>query len=267
MDREKNETEHFWLHSLINLQGITSTLLQESGELSSLFSRKTTKLADVWFFELCAGTLFVLLLKFGAVLSIICGYEWLFDGGFLVGGFYVEPFLTHPYFDVMSFLKHIFVHVYYVSCADWLKFEKVNKEQFEIKDFLIHFWKKKKRKLWKWLKQYRLNIIRIKQIYIFVIFYIFRSHGAIYFKDTYVCIKYWTCGAAVSQCLSLSLFEQTHMHPLWLNLRPAHNTTFATPPGSLLIFILGLMFVPQTLTHRHRECLTTSSCTGNPPQM
>ena len=32
----------------------------------------------------CAGTLFVLLLKFGAVLSIICGYEWLFDGGFLV---------------------------------------------------------------------------------------------------------------------------------------------------------------------------------------
>ena len=33
-----------------------------------------------------AGTLFVLLLKFGAVLSIICGYEWLFDGGFLVGG-------------------------------------------------------------------------------------------------------------------------------------------------------------------------------------
>ena len=36
--------------------------------------------------ELCAGTLFLLLLKFGAVLSIICGYEWLFDGGFLVGG-------------------------------------------------------------------------------------------------------------------------------------------------------------------------------------
>ena len=34
--------------------------------------------------ELSAGTLSVLLLKFGAVLSIICGYEWLFDGGFLV---------------------------------------------------------------------------------------------------------------------------------------------------------------------------------------
>ena len=26
------------------------------------------------------------LLKFGAVLSIICGYAWLFDGIFLVGG-------------------------------------------------------------------------------------------------------------------------------------------------------------------------------------
>ena len=36
--------------------------------------------------KLCAGTLFVLLLKFATVLSIICGYEWLFDGGFLVGG-------------------------------------------------------------------------------------------------------------------------------------------------------------------------------------
>ena len=31
-----------------------------------------------------AGTLLVLLLKFGAVLSIICGSEWLFDGCFLV---------------------------------------------------------------------------------------------------------------------------------------------------------------------------------------
>ena len=32
----------------------------------------------------CAGTLFVLLLKSGAVLRIVCGYEWLFDGGLLV---------------------------------------------------------------------------------------------------------------------------------------------------------------------------------------
>ena len=34
--------------------------------------------------ELCAGILFVLLLKFGAALSIICGYEWIFDDGFLL---------------------------------------------------------------------------------------------------------------------------------------------------------------------------------------
>ena len=59
-----------------------SKLLQESGELCSLFSRNPAKLADVWCLELCAGTLFVLLLKFGAVLRIICGYEWLFDGSF-----------------------------------------------------------------------------------------------------------------------------------------------------------------------------------------
>ena len=64
-----------------------SKLLQESGELCCLFSRDLAKLADVWCLELCAVTLFVLLLKFGAVLSIIiCGYEWLFDGSVLVGG-------------------------------------------------------------------------------------------------------------------------------------------------------------------------------------
>ena len=54
-----------------------SKLLQESGELCCLFSRNPAKLADVWCLELCVGTLFVLLLKFGAVLTIICGYEWL----------------------------------------------------------------------------------------------------------------------------------------------------------------------------------------------
>ena len=32
----------------------------------------------------CAGTLFVLMLKFGAILNIICGYERLFDGGFIL---------------------------------------------------------------------------------------------------------------------------------------------------------------------------------------
>ena len=58
------------------------TLLQESAELCSLYNRNTMKLAAVWCLKLCAGTLFVLLLKFSAVLSIICGFLCLF----LVGG-------------------------------------------------------------------------------------------------------------------------------------------------------------------------------------
>ena len=75
-----------------------SKLLQESGYFSSLFSRNPAKLADVWCLELCAGTLFVLLLKFGAVLSIICGYEWLFDSGFLVGGIDCSVLLSCVFF-------------------------------------------------------------------------------------------------------------------------------------------------------------------------
>ena len=49
-------------------------LRQESGELCSLYNRNPAKLADVWCLELCGETLFVLLLKFDAVLSIICGF-------------------------------------------------------------------------------------------------------------------------------------------------------------------------------------------------
>ena len=49
-------------------------LLQDSGELCSLYSSNPAKLAAVWCLDLCAETLFVLLLKFGAVLSIICGF-------------------------------------------------------------------------------------------------------------------------------------------------------------------------------------------------
>ena len=51
-----------------------------------LFIRNLAKLADFRCLELCAGTLFVLLLKFGAVLSIISGYEWLFFFLFFWGG-------------------------------------------------------------------------------------------------------------------------------------------------------------------------------------
>ena len=46
-------------------------LLQESGDLFSLYNRNPAKLAAVWCLELCAETLFVLLLKFGAVLSMM----------------------------------------------------------------------------------------------------------------------------------------------------------------------------------------------------
>ena len=48
-------------------------LRQESGELCSLYNSNPAKLADVWCLELCAATLFVPSLKFGAVLSIIFG--------------------------------------------------------------------------------------------------------------------------------------------------------------------------------------------------
>ena len=51
-----------------------SKLRQESGELCSLYSIIPAKLADVWCLELYAAALFVLLLKFGAVPSIICGF-------------------------------------------------------------------------------------------------------------------------------------------------------------------------------------------------
>ena len=47
--------------------------MQESGELCSLYNSNPAKLADVWCLHLCAAVQFVLLLKFGAVLSNICG--------------------------------------------------------------------------------------------------------------------------------------------------------------------------------------------------
>ena len=53
---------------------IDSSGLQESGELCSIYNKNPAKLADVWCLELCAETLFVLLLKFDAILSIICGF-------------------------------------------------------------------------------------------------------------------------------------------------------------------------------------------------
>ena len=65
------------LHSVIDSSGlpVNRKLLQKkSGKFSQLFSRNPAKLAEVRCPGLCAETLFVLLLKFGAVLSIICGF-------------------------------------------------------------------------------------------------------------------------------------------------------------------------------------------------
>ena len=65
--------DSFTTHSVIDLPGLPHNrrLLQEGGELCSLYK---AKLAAVWCLHLCAGTLFVLLLKFGAALNIICGF-------------------------------------------------------------------------------------------------------------------------------------------------------------------------------------------------
>ena len=38
------------------------------------FSTKPATISNVWCLEICAGTLFLMLLKFGAVLSVICGF-------------------------------------------------------------------------------------------------------------------------------------------------------------------------------------------------
>ena len=44
------------------------------GEFCLAFPINTAIISNVWCLEICAGTLFVMLLKFGAVLSIICGF-------------------------------------------------------------------------------------------------------------------------------------------------------------------------------------------------
>ena len=56
---KKNELSISNCTQLLTHQGFptTSKLLQESGELCSLFNRNPAKLADVWCLELCAGTL------------------------------------------------------------------------------------------------------------------------------------------------------------------------------------------------------------------
>ena len=51
------------------------------GEFCLSFPTNTAKVSSVWCLEIRAGTLFLMLLKYGAVLSIICGFlmvvKWL----------------------------------------------------------------------------------------------------------------------------------------------------------------------------------------------
>ena len=91
------------LHSVIDSSGlpVNRKLLQLSGTFCQLFSRNPAKLAKVRCPGLCAETLFVLLLKFGAVLSIICG--------FLVA-VYVWIHLLQCTVVVWSFLRLIKLH-------------------------------------------------------------------------------------------------------------------------------------------------------------
>lgn len=71
VERELSTTARVDLHSVIDLA--SSEQQEESGRLrfSSHFSRKHTKPTDVWCLLLRAGTLFGLLTKFGAALSVI----------------------------------------------------------------------------------------------------------------------------------------------------------------------------------------------------
>ena len=44
------------------------------GKFHLHFPTNTATISNVWCLKICAGTLFLMLLKFGAVLSIICGF-------------------------------------------------------------------------------------------------------------------------------------------------------------------------------------------------
>ena len=73
------------LHSVIDSQASAHDKEGFSGgEFSLCFPTNTATISNVWCLEICAGTLFLMLLKFGAVLSIICG--------FLKAVLYLDPF-------------------------------------------------------------------------------------------------------------------------------------------------------------------------------
>ena len=87
--QHKDENVWLWFHGnaikvhmYLAYQFITVIIESWQGQEQNWAFLTALKLC--WCPKLCAGTLFVLLLKFGAVLSIICGYEGLLNGGFLV---------------------------------------------------------------------------------------------------------------------------------------------------------------------------------------
>uniref|UniRef100_A0A671Y6F2 ADAM metallopeptidase domain 12 n=1 Tax=Sparus aurata TaxID=8175 RepID=A0A671Y6F2_SPAAU len=131
------------LHSVIESSGlpVNRKLLQKSGTFCQLFSRNPVKLAEVRCPRLCAETLFVLLRKFGAVLSIICG--------FLVA-VYIWTHLLQCIVVVRSFLRLIklrkLVHkrhaqtttkyVELIIVADNREFQKQGKDMEKVKQRL-----------------------------------------------------------------------------------------------------------------------------------
>ena len=66
---------HFYSTALgSRLTGLPQPACSWRGEFRLSFITKPAMISNVWCLEICAGTLFVMLLKFGAVLSIICGF-------------------------------------------------------------------------------------------------------------------------------------------------------------------------------------------------
>ena len=72
--REENGIEHFYMDSVIVLQRFPTTGSCCRRVVRCVLFTIEIPLAAVWCLELCAGTLFLMLLKFGAILSIICGF-------------------------------------------------------------------------------------------------------------------------------------------------------------------------------------------------
>ena len=70
------------LHSVIDLQGFPKTRRLLGWWVCLSFPTKPAMISNVWCLEICPGTLFLILLKFGAVLSVIYGlliaiYTWI----------------------------------------------------------------------------------------------------------------------------------------------------------------------------------------------